>query len=513
MSISETLNTVIQSATFDREQIITLARQELNIFAPLLLPEVCTLPFPDYYRSLYQTILASLQANRQFDKFGLGFPRGHCKSSFAKVLTSSAIAHTKKKLILIVCSNEERAIDFLTDVMRSLDEPNFKAVYGNWREEVLEDRKQAKQFFFNGRLVTLIAAGVGTSVRGLLKNNERPDFIIGDDMQTRECAQSIAESKAFQEWFFATLLKTKSPKGCTYLYIGNMYRDIKITDTQYTCLLRNMQLNPAWKTYIVGAILANNTALWEELHPIKQLIAEYIEDTSFGHGEIYAAEVLNDPTYKPKSGIDYTKLRVRDEFPGEMHQGNFVIIDPSGRKKLGKVKGSKPSDDTAILYGKLFDGIPYAYSIESEVMTPMQTIEKAIALCLQHGCSLVGVEAVAYQETLIYWFELYCEQQNITGISIVPLTTGRQSKNERILESFKQATGREIGFTRKTLAQWGAQVQLFNPLIDTNKDDILDAVAYMPQIILKYGQLMTIAGEHTVVSNSSEAKVITNSAF
>lgn len=490
------------SVGVDRQQLAALAAKELNVLAPLVYPEVCYLPFPDYYRSLYVDMMASFNKERTFDKYALGFPRGHSKTLFAKLLATSAVANTKLRFILIVGANDARAQDFLADVTSGMDEPNFRAVYGNWREDVRRDTLNTKQFMFNGRMVQLAAIGQGGSLRGLSKDNARPDLMILDDAQTRECAESQAESLAYQKWFYATLLKAKSPIRCTYLYIGNMYRDIKISDMQYACLMRNLQLSPHWRSYITGAILADGTALWEDLQPLKQLLLEYQEDTAAGQGEVFAAEVQNDPTYKPKTSVDTSLLRVRDPFEGELHQGDFIIIDPAGRKR--KAAGAKKdSDKTAVLYGRIFDGVPYAYSIHAAVMTPLETIEYAVRLALEKGCSVIGAESTAYQETLLYWMDLYCRQQNIEGIELVELYTGRRSKNERILESFGMANRKEIGFTREAVTLWLSYVTLFDPKRDDNVDDVLDVVWYMQKMYLEYGQHMSIAGESTVVQHQA----------
>lgn len=217
----------------------------------------------DYYRSLYADMMASFNKERTFDKYALGFPRGHSKTLFAKLLATSAVANTKLRFILIVGANDARAQDFLADVTSGMDEPNFRAVYGNWREDVRRDTLNTKQFMFNGRMVQIAAIGQGGSLRGLSKDNARPDLMILDDAQTRECSESQAESTTYQKWFYATLLRPKSPIRCTTLYIGNMYRDIKISDMQYACLMRNLQLSPHWRSYITGAILADGTALWK----------------------------------------------------------------------------------------------------------------------------------------------------------------------------------------------------------------------------------------------------------
>lgn len=485
-----------QGLSVDRAQLAEIGAREINLFAPLVFPEDCYLEFPPYYSALYRDMLASLQKDRVFDKYALGFPRGHSKTLFAKLLCISAIANTTRRFILIVGSTDTRAQDFLADVTTGLDSDNFRAVYGNWREDVRRDTLNVKQFRFNGRTVQIAAIGQGGSLRGLSKDNARPDCIILDDAQTRECADSIGESTNYQKWFYATLLKAKSPTRCTYLYIGNMYKDIKINDLQYTCLMRNLQLSPYWRSYITGAILADGTALWEELQPLKQLLLEYAEDSEAGQGEIFAAEVQNDPTYKPKQTVDRSLLAVRDVHPNELHQGDFIIIDPAGRKRK--------SDKHAILYGRVFDAVPYAYSIHTEVMTPLQCIEYSIGLALEKGCSVIAAEATAYQETLLYWMELYCQQQNIEGIELVPLQTGRRSKNERILQSFQEANRRELGFTRETLGEWLSYVNLFDPKREDNADDVLDVVAYMPKVVLQYGGLMSIAGEGRVLKHEAD---------
>lgn len=485
-----------QAINVDKDKLAQYAAKELNVLAPLVFPDVCYLPFPDYYRSLYIDMLNSFNTPRTFDKYALGLPRGHSKTLFAKLLAISAVANTKLRFILVVGSTDLRAQDFLADITAGMDEPNFRAVYGNWREDIRRDTLNTKQFMFRGRMVQIVAIGQGGSLRGLSKDNARPDLMILDDAQTRECAESIAESTAYQKWFYATLLKAKSPERCTYLYIGNMYKDLKINDMQYTCLMRNLQLSPHWRSYITGAILADGTALWEELQPLRQLLLEYQEDTAAGHGEIFAAEVQNDPSYKPRSTVDMSLLRVRDPHDNELHQGDFIIIDPAGRKRK--------SDKTAILYGRVFDGIPYAYSIYAAVMTPLETIEYAVRLALDKGCSLIAAESTAYQETLLYWMDLYCRQQSIEGIELAELHTGRQSKNERILESFQQANRKELGFTRETVTQWLSYVMLFDPKRTDNIDDVLDVVCYMPKVYLQYSQFMSIAGESTVVQHDMQ---------
>lgn len=478
------------TTAYNTEEVRKLASTELNFFAPLALPEVCTLAFPPYYEALWQTLHGALSKERAFEKFALGFPRGHAKTLLLKLLILSVVLNTSNQFVLIVCANQDRAKDVLRDVCAMLDSPNILQVYGNWRTELSIDKAEFKQFKFGGRTVALAAAGQGTSIRGFNVGYSRPDVILCDDAQTRECAASITESIQYIEWFFATLLKSKNPTRCTYLYIGNMYRDLKVRPNLYACLLRNLQKSANWKSYIVGAILADGTALWEELQPKQQLIAEYLQDTEMGQGEVFAAEVLNDPTYKPKTGLDPTHILVLKLEPYMLHQGSYIIIDPSGHKKT--------SDPTAISYVEVYDGVPCIVQLIEEVLTPVQTIYTCLKLAIERNCTLITVESVAYQDSLLYWFQFICGQQSISGIEFQPVTTGGYSKNSRILRSFQQVAAKEISFTAEALAMWLSRATAFDPVRLNNLDDTLDVVAYAPKVFAAYGHMLAIQGQATV---------------
>lgn len=471
---------------YSLEDVRHLARTDLNFFAALCLPEVCTLPFPPYYCALWQQLTASMRAHRNFDKYALGFPRGHAKTLFVKLLSAYAVLETELQFVLIVGANQDRAKDILRDVEGILDSRQVRAVYGNWREDMRTDKAEFKFFAFGGSTRALAAAGQGTSIRGFNVGHMRPDFIVCDDAQTRECAGSVTESLGYIQWFFGTLLKAKNPTRCTYLYVGNMYRDLKIRPNLYACLLRNLQFSRYWKSFIVGAILADGKALWEELQPREQLLDEFEQDASMGQGEIYAAEVLNDPSYKPRSGLDLSRITVREGYAGELHQGSFIIIDPSGNKTS--------SDPTAIAYCEMFDGVPCVQHIIEEVLSPGNTIRKALELALTQGCSFIVCEAVGYQDTLLYWFGVICQQQGIHGIQFHPIQTGGDSKNSRILRSFQECMAGEVTFSRQAFAMWSARASAFDPHRKKNVDDVLDVVVYAPKVFLLYGPLLPIPG-------------------
>jgi hypothetical protein len=202
-----------------------------------------------------------------------------------------------------------------------------------------------------------------------------------------------------------------------------------------------------------------------------------------GKDDIFMSEKMNDPTPQLKTVFDQSKLKVLDT-PEDLHQGNFIIIDPSGRKKT--------SDSTAIGYFEIYDGKPHFVSVTNEVLTPKQTIEVVLKLCSRHSCSTVVSEAVAYQESLLFWFQEALEALGINHINLIPITPKGVSKNSRILTMLKQLQAGETTVSQETKTPLLNQIYKFNPKTTANQDDLLDIVAYAPRVVNEFGNLIAV---------------------
>lgn len=493
---------------FSAQQAHALALEEVSFFGGVCLPDAFTLAFPEYYRLLWRELMHSLQQDRSFAKYALGFPRGHAKTSFAKLLVVAIVTMTENNFVLITCASQDLAKNIVKDVVDILDSPQVRALFGNWREELSIDRAELKMFNFNGRKVVLAAAGVGTSIRGFNLGNARPDVMIFDDAQTRECAASVTESRNFQQWFFGTALKARSPRRCTYLYIGNMYRDVPLDKdgTLMTCLLRNLQRSSDWKSFIVGALLVDGTALWEELHPREQLIADYLHDCNMGQGDIFASEVMNDPTYRPNVGLDLSKVR-KHVATTDLHQGSYIIVDPAGKKAT--------SDDTSFGYYEVFDGRPVVQELQASIMSSVQTAWHAVKLALSKQCNLIAVEDTAYQASLLEWIQYVMQQAGVHGIQVVPCNSRGRSKNGRIAASVREVNAGTIAFSELAFQRWYSQLANFDATRSDNRDDILDNVAYAPDVLAQYRHLLVLpttgqlpAGPAGYIPSADESAVL-----
>lgn len=454
------------------EQLYTSARDSLDFLAALAMPTVFRYLFPAIFISIWNWLTTYINKPRDFSQLALGLPRGFGKTMVIKLFILYTILFTSRKFILVLCETTDKAKNIIADVIDMLDTPNIKAIFGDWRVGIETDTQVLKKFGFRGRNITLMGAGVESGIRGITIKNERPDLMIFDDIQSRICAESQTQSDSLEREMIGTAMKAKSPHGCLFVFIANMY------PTKWS-LLRKLKSNPNWIKFIVGGILADGTSLWEELQPIEQLKKEFLNDLLAGRPEIFYAEVLNDENASANSLLNLAALPALPYSEGDLHSGNYVIIDPSG-KKLN-------SDDTAVGYVEIYNGYPVLREVISAKMSPGETIRAALDICLRRNCGLVAIESVAYQASLCYWFNFITAQMGIIGIEVVEVYPGGQSKNARILAAFKSYAAGEFFVAPEARAAVHSQIAQFNPLKTDNVDDILDLLAYMNKVLELYG--------------------------
>jgi len=472
----------MEEFTADASNAAELTKQDLNFLGMLSAPEEFTYNFPPFYIALF-SLLTSFKA--KIERYAIGIPRGFAKTTFLKLLCLWYILFSHKQFILIVGASEDLAVNTLSDICDLLNSPNIRKLFGNYQLRSEVDTQALKVFYFRGRDIILRAIGAGTAVRGINRKNKRPDVIIMDDVQKRETSENKELSDQLLRWILGTLMKARSNEGCTYIYVGNMYPQ--------NCILERLKSNSQWTSLIVGGILSDGTSLWEELRPVEELISEYQSDLEMGHAEIFISEVLNSTDVLAASGIDISKIPLLPSyFEGAEPDGSFIIIDPSSGKKTG--------DDCTINHYSVCDSIPIYDHIITGTFTPIETIKAAINLGLRHNTRLIAVESTAYQSTLLFWFEHYCEQEGITGFHFAELDTKNHTKNSRIKRGLLKLLNSEIYLHANVRSLVLSQIMAWNPLRQTNVDDIIDPIGYVDQVLQEYS--------HFVVKTTFDADTI-----
>ena len=465
-------------SSYSREEVMEAAEVSLDFLAALAMPEIYQYAYPSVFLSAWSWLTGYAVKTRDFSKLALGLPRGFGKTIVMKLYVLWLILFSKKRFILIIGSNDQKAEEILSDVCDMLDEINIKRTFGDWRLTLTKDSSDVKKFAFRGRSISLVASGAKGSIRGKNIKNERPDVIIFDDIQTRDQADSATESDALYRWLFGTALKLKSPHGCLYVFVANMY------PTPHS-ILRKLKALSTWTKFISGAILEDGTSIWEELQPISQLLEEFKADDEAGQAEIFYAEVLNDETANVNNKLDITKIKttaVDLSFPPE---GKYLIID---------LATNKPgANDTAIGLVYVYNTVPILIKVKTGSFSPLETIQQAVTIAQEEGLQLITAEDGSYQSTFQFWFDFICDKLGILGIEMRGVRTKGIPKNIRIREAFKKLLANEIGLGPEVRNIVAEQYASWNPLKKDNIDDILDLVGYLDQPYMEYQDMCNYA--------------------
>lgn len=456
-------------------------RTSLDDLAATLDPLTCVAAFPAIFCNIFQLLTTALMAISGVHRFAVSLPRGHGKTIVMKLILYWAIIFSPKRFIVVVCKTEELAENLIRDVWDFLSSDNSVALFGK-PESIETDRGLKKVFKFRGKSIVLQAMGSESSVRGLNINNRRPDLFLCDDMQSRENSDSVTQATQLQKWFVGTLLKAGAPEGYTVIYIGNMYPDIRIPGDveRYTCILRNLQLNRLWTSWVVGAILHDGSALWEAVRSLVSLYEELEQDMSIGEESTFYAEVLNDPTATSSTLWDASKVGNphSELFTGEQPLGRFIILDPS----LGK----KKSDTQIALLVEFWDEKPEVRDFKIFQMSAPETVHALVMWMVESNCRLLVAESVAYQATIIQWFDFYCKLVQVEGLIALPIHPKGRTKNSRIVSAFKAVMSGRISLAMRVRTYLYLQAKQFQVTRTDNADDGWDCVAYVDDIMIEY---------------------------
>jgi len=456
----------------DRSETIAACKSSLDFFAAFILTELYEYGYPPILKAMWELICNSALLTKGKFRFALGIPRGFSKTIMLKLYVVWAVLFTDKKFILIVCATEPHVINFIADVCDMLDHPNIRLLFGDWRLAQTKDSGTLKVFSFRGRNIIIGGIGQGGSPRGFNIKYIRPDLIVMDDIQQKEDSQNQEMAQALMVWMLGTLMKACHPRNCTFIFVGNMY-------PYEGCILRKLKHSREWLSLITGAITADGKSIWPEHRDIDDLLEELAVDTEQGHPEVFFSEVMNDEEAGTVSGIDVSKI---PDCPPHLDvgsaQGGCVIIDPS----LGK----KKSDDVAIGAVLYFDGLPVLRELNIGKFDPGKTIQVATFLAIKYGMRLIVCEAVGYQETLVYWFNVVFAQIEVKGIQVRTVSPEGMMKNARIRDALKLMLAGKLLLHRDTRSAAIYQITQWNPLKTSNKDDILDVLAYAPKVLNLY---------------------------
>lgn len=312
-------------------------------------------------------------------------PRGHAKSTaVTHAFTLALLLFRIRSFGMIISDTEGQATNFLADIaMEFRDNDKLKQLFG-FKRFLTDNSTEIELEFNDGHKCCLVAKGSGQKVRGTKWNQQRPGFVICDDLENEEIVMNKESRKKFSDWFYGSVIPMMSDNGIirvvgTILHMGS--------------LLESLLNDPEWKS---ARFRAHNDdfseILWKEKFSKERLQKIRRGYINKGFPEGYSQEYLNNP-------IDESTayFRVDDLLP---------IIDPTQHMKyyaavdLAISQRERADFTVIIVVGKTSDGMLKVVDVRRGRWDTFTIVEEIFAVHLKYRPELFTIETGTLEKAI-----------------------------------------------------------------------------------------------------------------
>lgn len=352
---------------------------DIELFGKFFFPHYLKNETPKFHKELYR-----MYENFELKKIAIAAPRGHAKSTITDlVFLAWVICNKKVNFVLLISDTYSQAVLFL-DALKGELESNerLRAFYGKLKSPKWSEG----EIVANDIMVK--ALGAGMKVRGLKYKENRPDLILGDDLENDEAVENKERREKFERWFTGALLPCMAKNGRiiiigTILHFDSLLNKL-IDQTKYI----------GWHKKLYRAI-NDWGALWpehlnlEELELIKQ---EYI---SQGMVFLFYTEYQNDPVSSENQKFKLEKIKYYEEIDiAGKSLRTFITIDRSYSLE-------RTADFTAFVVVSVDrENRWYVRQADRVKATEKQLIDKIFDLRAYYNPELFGIEQRAFTYTI-----------------------------------------------------------------------------------------------------------------
>lgn len=453
--------------------------------------------FPDEDHGVipdFQALIWNYFRDEEFDRVAVAIPRGHGKTTWAKVLVAINFLVEEISFITYASHTHTIAAHAAADIIKLLSSRNVVAVFGRITFLVMQESIGFYKFRMGNKICMLKAFGSGQQVRGINIENRRPELTIVDDIEDADQIKTPEAKEQLRLWFFGTYLEALAKNGRA-IVIGNMIGE--------DCLIADLVKLPDWRSLVLSQLVIDEETgklkpIWPEKESLTRALRKYQEFKKLGILYRWFAECMNMPVNLSGMIIDPNDISYAPHAP---FSHMFVTIDPAFSQQ-------NYSDDSAIVvHGynteincwQIIDKVFGKFSI-NELYT------LTLAFMQKYKITTIAIESNGAQKVLSLLFETYLISSRITNFDIIEVQS-QAAKHTRILAFCGYL---EKGLYRLSEGEVDIPLQLsfYNPRTKNNRDDLIDACAMGVYIIENhFAALSAYVNDNAAFSSSSSVLV------
>lgn len=223
----------------EMKERINRAKKDVKFLVEYYFPHYATSECADFHIKAAKYVQTD-PAARVFFEWG----RGLAKSVWADIIIPFWLwMRDETNYMVIVTTNKDRASELLEDI-RAEFEGNPRII-NDFGEQHNVGQWEKGFFITKGGFIGK-ALGAGQSVRGLRVKAQRPDYIVVDDLETKETAQNPKRQKKLAKWIERDLIPTMDGYPKRFVYANNKFEPEMIQKVLQTN-------HPNWRIHHVKA--------------------------------------------------------------------------------------------------------------------------------------------------------------------------------------------------------------------------------------------------------------------
>lgn len=465
------------STTIDRDQLVSVCSSDDQLYGQVFFPQTYRQNPPVWEGEFWEALGNPSQRLVNIIAF-----RGSGKTSRLRVWLSKRIAYGISRTILFVGASEDKALQSVMWLRSRMERNHFwRDTFGLRKGSKWEDSKlEIRHTVFN-HTVTVLAAGVMGSLRGINFDDYRPDLIIVDDPQTDESAATESQREKLVEIVLGAVKNSLAPvvdEPNSKLVMCNTPQhqdDVSqqaLRDAQWTSLVI-----PCWTRETLDLEVEQQVSSWPERHPTEALRADKRAALARNRLSVFAREMECRLVSRETAQFRSSWLNIRE--PGiAAPRGGFSVlaIDPVPPPSETQMQKSLRGKDFEAHYvWTRYNGEFHLVDFDrSRGHEPSWTIATAFRLARQHRVARIVIDAVAYQRALKWLLE---QAMKSTGVyyTVVPIADGMK-KFARITSVIGNLASNGKLWIGAEHTVFAAQFEAYGPTY-TGHDDDLDASA------------------------------------
>ena len=229
MTSSETIRCILNNGnaqelrtlfSFTIEEPIERIVMKFNLWSRYFFIKYFSSPDASFHREMDAYLVKLYKAD--IDSFLNIVFRGGAKTTRTKLFLAYCIANDlnhSRRFLKILSRDTKNSRQFVTDVYNMLVIPRVRALYPEIFQKTVTKREESMDAFTTATGVKLASGTVGSSQRGQIQDDARPDFIVFDDFEDRATLRSAVITKAL--WDNMEEARTGLSKNGASLYLCN----------------------------------------------------------------------------------------------------------------------------------------------------------------------------------------------------------------------------------------------------------------------------------------------------